>query len=555
MPAGESGATAHGRRAGATPSSGRARCGGTWPIVRTVAQVPADGARLATEIQLPDRRGTFPAVVIRTPYDSRHHRAEARAWAGHGFAAVVQDVRGRYGSEGDWHPYRSEAADGAATLRWVREQGWCDGRVVAAGASYAAYCALVAAVGDDTTPAPGPGTRPDAVIAAVPAIGPAEVAREPSGVERLLGRAGWWAAHGDRPDSDPTALDKALTEDPWLLEHLPIGDLPDRLGRRMPSWPGVWDACHRDRIVLRGATARPPLLAVGGTRDPFAADTLRLWRGWGGPARLLLGPWGHGLTADPAPEARRGHRLNLGELYIRWARAALAGALAPGARGAVALGGSEHWFSPAGEGPTTGWEFGTRTGLRLRHGQHFVADPDRPVRSDRLDLDPRHTPDRTVLLTPPLPRPLDLLGGAAARLCAAADTPVADWFVRLTALDPDGRAEPLALGAVRRDDPADAYHEFTVPLGYLARRIGAGTRLRVEIAGHHFPAHARNPHTGENPVAATRLRPSRRTVRMGGGLSLTTRGALDTAGARGAQDTADRAARVAPVSLVQEICT
>ncbi|MBH0246701.1 hypothetical protein I3W98_33785, partial [Streptomyces cavourensis] len=42
--------------------------------------------------------------------------------------------------------------------------------------------------------------------------------------------------------------------------------------------------------------------------------------------------------------------------------------------------------------------------------------------------------------------------------------------------------------------------------------LPAGTRLRAEIAGHHFPAHARNPHTGENPVTATRLAPSRRAV-------------------------------------------
>ncbi|MGC3004004.1 CocE/NonD family hydrolase C-terminal non-catalytic domain-containing protein, partial [Streptomyces sp. G35A] len=53
---------------------------------------------------------------------------------------------------------------------------------------------------------------------------------------------------------------------------------------------------------------------------------------------------------------------------------------------------------------------------------------------------------------------------------------------------------------------------FTVRLGRLARRLPAGTRLRLEIAGHHFPAHARNPHTGEDPVTARRLLPSRRDV-------------------------------------------
>ncbi|PJT50083.1 peptidase S15, partial [Streptomyces albidoflavus] len=124
-----------------------------------------DGTTLATDLHLPATPGPHPAVLIRTPYDRRAHRAELRGWAERGFAAVAQDVRGRHGSAGEWHPYRDhEAEDGVATLDWIRAQPWSDGRVVAAGASYAAYCALAAAL--------CPGARgPDAVIAAVPALG------------------------------------------------------------------------------------------------------------------------------------------------------------------------------------------------------------------------------------------------------------------------------------------------------------------------------------------------------------------------------------------------
>ncbi|UYQ65254.1 CocE/NonD family hydrolase [Streptomyces peucetius] len=472
------------------------------------ATVPVPGARLATAVQLPDGDGPFPAVVIRTPYGQVGHRDEARAWAARGFAAVVQDVRGRHGSTGDWHPYRHEEADSAATLRWVRGHRWSDGRVVAAGASYAAHCALAA------TAAVESADRPDAVIAAVPALGLAETAREAGGVERLAARAGWWAAHGDRPDSDATALDKALARDPRLLEHLPLTTFPERLGRALPSWPALWDASRRPRPRPR---APLPLLAVGGTRDPFADDTLRLWAEWAGPARLLLGPWGHGLTSEPAPEARPGHRIRLGELYVTWARAALTGALGRERRGAVALGDSEHWYPAAPDtGERTTWPFGVPSGLRLLRGGTFVADPQSPVRSDDLNVPTGEAPDRALLVTPPLPRPLDLLGTAEARLCATADTPTADWAVRVVALDPAGRAAPLATGVVRRSGPPGAPAAFRVPLGPVARRLPAGTRLRVEVAGHHFPAHARNPHTGEDPVRATRLIASRRTVRTAG---------------------------------------
>ncbi|MFK0292562.1 CocE/NonD family hydrolase [Streptomyces sp. NPDC090442] len=480
-------------------------------MIATHPLAMGDGTRLATDVLLPgDAPGPHPAVLIRTPYDRRAQHAELCGWAARGFAAVVQDVRGRHGSEGRWEPYRDEASDGAATLRFLRSQPWCDGRIVAVGGSYAAHCALATAVD------PGATDRPDAVIAAVPALGPAETAREPLGPERLFGRAGWWAAHGDRPDSDPDALSRALAIDPGLLDHLPVATLPARLGRDLPSWPGLWDPEGPGPLLRHAGGATVPLLAVGGTRDPFADDTHRLWRAWGGPARLLTGPWGHGLTAEPGTEARPGHRLALGEAYARFARAALAGRLTAPSRGALALGGSEVWFRADERTEARVWRFGARAGLRPLRGTDFVADPARPVRSDSLDVPDSGTPDRCLLVTPPLPRPLDLLGTAEARLATVADAAPADWIVRVVALTPDGRADPLALGAVRRTDPPGTVAEFTVPLGRPARRLPAGTRLRMEIAGHHFPAHVRQPHTGEDPVAATRLLASHRTVQLAG---------------------------------------
>ncbi|CAD5915886.1 protein of unknown function [Streptomyces sp. KY70] len=190
---------------------------------------------------------------------------------------------------------------------------------------------------------------------------------------------------------------------PRLLEHLPLTRLPDRLGRALPSWPGLWDDRPRGRIVRRGSASRLPLLAVGGTHDPFAEDTVALWRGWGGPARLLLGPWGHCLTADRPTIAA--DRVNLGALYVRWARAALAGRLEQDQRGVITLDGSGRWHGmgrQAGETARTAtWPFGARTGLRLLHGAEFTADPARPVRSDDLAVPADTTSaDRCLLLSP-----------------------------------------------------------------------------------------------------------------------------------------------------------
>ncbi|MEV5321177.1 CocE/NonD family hydrolase [Streptomyces sp. NPDC052687] len=494
---------------------------------------------LATDIRLPDGPGPFPAVLVRTPYDRRAHHAELRGWARRGFAAVAQDVRGRHGSAGEWRPYAHEAADGADTARWIRRRPWSDGRIVAYGASYAAHCAVTLALDAPED------ARPDAVIAAVPALGAADTAREPSGAERLLTRAGWWAAHGDRPDSDEGALDKALAGDPDALTHLPLLDLPRRLGRELPSWPGLWHHRDRGRLIARAPRARMPLLAVGGHHDHFAEDTVELWRHWGGPCpRLLMGPWGHGLVAAPGPDAHPAHRVRLGDLYARWARSALAGHLTGGRGGAVALGGSPLWTAADLEGEP----YAPR--LRPLRGTAFTAHPEHPVSSAELTVPVDGEPDRCVLVTAPLPRPLDLLGPARVRLRARAATPSADWFARLVALAPAGpartpavgpaadhaptlagehaptlaparageraggqHAERLAVGVVRRHgQPPGQTAEFSIPLGRIARRLPAGTRLRLEIAGHHFPAHARNPHTGEDPITATRLIPSAREV-------------------------------------------
>ncbi|GAA4135565.1 CocE/NonD family hydrolase [Actinomadura keratinilytica] len=505
---------------------------------RSLPVTAPDGTPLAADYRLPDGPGPFPCVLIRTPYDRRSHAAELRAWARRGFAAVAQDVRGRHGSGGRWHPYRHEAEDGAATVRALRRRPWSNGAVVACGASYAAHCALAIALHAD------PKARPDAVIAAVPALGLAETAREPSGAERLLARAGWWAAHGDRPDSDPSALDRALAADPRLLEHLPLLDLPRRLGRPLPSWQRLWNAARSGDPAgtsgtgLRAASATVPLLAVGGAYDPFAADTVALWRAWGAAARLLIGPWGHALTASPGPGCGAGHRLVLGPLYAAFAQAALNGTLT-GRRGAVALAGTDAWLAAQDLARPLAPLRIDGTDLQVLQGEEFVADPQQPVRSDRLDVPAGAPPDRLLAVGRPLPHALDLAGDAEARITAAADAPSADWAVRLVAVTPRGTAEPLAVGITRSRAPAGKRTAIGVPLGPLYRRLPPGVRLRLEIAGHHFPAHARNPHTGQDPLRATALRPSRRAV--------------DPHGSRLLLPVADPAAPIRTVDPVEEI--
>src|SRR5215475_2261844 len=99
-----------------------------------------DGVTLYADVYRPDDSATHPALLIRTPYGRREstaiHIFEPADAVARGFGVVVQDVRGRYQSEGVWDPYESEASDGAASVAWVAGLPWCDGGVGMYGASY-----------------------------------------------------------------------------------------------------------------------------------------------------------------------------------------------------------------------------------------------------------------------------------------------------------------------------------------------------------------------------------------------------------------------------------
>ena len=102
-----------------------------------------DGVRLATDIYLPALNGQvvagkFPAILERTPYDKATLRnvVNGNYFASRGYVCAVQDVRGRFVSEGEWYAFAKEAPDGFDTVEWLAAQSWSDGQVGTMGSSY-----------------------------------------------------------------------------------------------------------------------------------------------------------------------------------------------------------------------------------------------------------------------------------------------------------------------------------------------------------------------------------------------------------------------------------
>ena len=109
---------------------------------RNVMIAARDGVRLATDVYVPGHGGTttgrFPTVVERTPYN-KDSTADLlpKYFVPGGYAVVLQDIRGRYRSEGKWRPIQDDGPDGADLLKWIAEQPWSNGKVGTAGTSYA----------------------------------------------------------------------------------------------------------------------------------------------------------------------------------------------------------------------------------------------------------------------------------------------------------------------------------------------------------------------------------------------------------------------------------
>jgi uncharacterized protein len=113
-----------------------------------VAMTTRDGVKLFADIYRPRAEGKYPVILMRTPYDKSVGWAAGPAFqlAAHGYVAVVQDVRGRYTSEGEWYPFRHEAADGYDTVEWVAALPYSNGKVGMMGGSYVGATQMLAAM-------------------------------------------------------------------------------------------------------------------------------------------------------------------------------------------------------------------------------------------------------------------------------------------------------------------------------------------------------------------------------------------------------------------------
>ena len=290
---------------------------GSWMeyevIVRKNVPVPMrDGVRLAADFYLPARdgevaEGCFPAIMERTPYDKLTRANEGRYFARRGYAAVMQDVRGRFESEGEWYPFAHEAPDGYDSVEWVAAQPWCNGRVGTIGGSYCGsdqsalatlnpphLGAMVVAVG--TSNYHTSSMRQNGALELrfmVYAFRMATTSREALADDTLkaaliedFARVGEWL--GRTPyRKGSSSLRFVPSYEQWLLDILGEADFNDYWKQRGYAIDHYYDE-HAD----------VPTIYLGGWYDSYARGTtsnyMSLSRIKKTPQHLLMGPWTHG---------------------------------------------------------------------------------------------------------------------------------------------------------------------------------------------------------------------------------------------------------------------
>lgn len=547
------------------------RAGGGSAVVEHDVAVPVrDGVVLRADVYRPAGPGPFPVLVYRTPYGKAaaaesydtHLRAVER-----GYAVVLQDVRGRYASDGVFDPYRNEGTDGYDTIEWAAAQPWSNGIVGTYGLSYPGAVQWLAAI-----------ESPPHLEAMVPAM----TFSSPRNFFYMNGifDLSWlpWIYVNIAPDARArlglpgiTSTEEASAKWPEVADAfrswLPLIELPYLREAapyyyewlRHPPEDPWWDWAE---IRGRYGAVDAAVLNLSGWFDeaygPEGAVTnfngLVASRPEDNPkTHLVLGPWVHGVGSTETSETGAldfgpAAAIDYDDLVLDFFDHYLKGidnrfTAGPPVRYFVM--GANRWAE------TTAWPPADARTLPLyladsgRLGRNappaeapatsrFTADPAKPVVDPYASFAPRdyqalaERGDVLVFDSAPLEEELVIGGAIEAVIHASCDCRDFDLWVRVLDVHPDGRAISLMgpgndmLRASYRDReagrqllaPGEAY-ELRLPNLITSNRFAAGHRVRVQISASFAPHFSRNLQTGESEHFSSEAQPASITIHHG----------------------------------------
>jgi uncharacterized protein len=453
-----------------------------------------------------------------------------------GFQVFIQSCRGTAGSGGEFVPQVNEQRDGLATLRWIRQQPWCNGTIATSGMSYLGYTQYAMA------------THPDSEIAALALqVTMADLGETVfgSGSFSLANSLGW--ARSVTLQGSKLGRLKLLGSNSLAagLETVPLTAGDQRAIGRTVGWYQDWLAnpspgleywrqqSHRDAIPAITA----PISMLTGWYDLFLpwmlADYATLVAAGNAP-QLTIGPWRHGSPGQ-------GRRMP--QTTIPFLREHLLGEKSDRRApvNAYVTGEQPGWRDLPGWPPPTQddeWQL-IPGGLKQGPSEATVGNGATALRYDPADPTPAlagptlagRKPvvdnaahelrgDVLTFTSLPLTHVIEVAGVPEVELRISADAPDHDIFARICDVDPQGRSWNVADRLVRLDSGhtcgADGVRTVRLQLWPCFHRFGPGHRLRLQISGGAHPRYSRNHGTGEPLGTATAMKAVTITVHHSG---------------------------------------
>jgi len=490
----------------------------TFDVALQEAWIPmTDGVRLAADLwkpKGPGDNGKFPILLEYLPYrktESRGGSYSLYAWfVRRGYVVARVDIRGTGNSEGTLIPYEYseiEQRDGEEVIAWLARQPFSNGNVGMFGISWGGFNSIHMAM-----------RNPPALKAIIAVDATDDLYQDDVHFIDGMLHVDTWEMSQDLDNARPGAPEYVIDEryfaerfdtPPWMLTY----KAEQRDG---PFW-------DRTALIRRYESIRIPTFLIGGWYDGYRDSIPRMLEHLKAPVKAMIGAWNHTYPSEPYPKPGMEWRHEAVRWFDQWLKGKNTGIMdeprfavyvrhwhPPGPYLEVAPGewrwedgwpierikekilyprpDRTLWETPAGEAthllryvPTTGIEPG---GPVLWFGD--VAADQRPA--DAFSL---------VYETPPLDREVEILGLPTARLLVSADAPLAQWFVRLNDVAPDGTVT-LVAGAgfngahresARDPKPLEPNKPFylDIEMHFTSWVFPKGHRMRLAVGNTQWP--------------------------------------------------------------------
>ena len=542
-------------------------------VERSVEVKMRDGVVLRGDIFRPDAGGKFPVLLERTPYRRSipwgYDVDFAQRAASHGYVVFLQDVRGRYSSDGDWYPFLHEAEDGYDTIEWIAAQPYSNGKVGMFGGSYVGATQMLAAM-----------AHPPHLAGICPVVTASNYH------ENWTYQGGAFEQWFNQSWTSGLAVDTVLHQiermpsKPEAVHVLPLTQYPifntdpksavngaaavvapyylDWLAH--PSYDAFW---KRISIEDHFGDIRVPALHTGAWYDIFLGGSLRNYLGIkakGGSEearngqRLLVIIGGHAGggrkigEVDYGPEAEKNEENDVTLAWYDFLFKGVQNSFAAGKPVKIFVMGVNQWreedewppararatkfylHSDGGANSVKGTGSLSTTAPAKESADKYTYDPTNPAPTiggplccdgDHLAPGPRdqrkveERRDVLVYSTAPLEHDLEVTGPVRLDFFASSSAVDTDFTAKLVDVYSDGTAINLCEGILRaryrdsRESPTlltpGQVYPLTIDLWATSNVFKAGHRIRLEVSSSNFPRFDRNLNTGEPAATSERM--------------------------------------------------